>query len=360
MMGRPAKMEPAAVVALFLPDASIVRLDPLTQGNINDTWRVELAGGRRLILQRLHSEVFTDPGMVMANVRTVTDHLNGISQADLTFFRLVRNPQGQDHYLDPAEKCWRLLTHIDNSRTLAQVRTPQQAEAIGSLLGRFHLLTADLDPHALGDPLPDFHITPSYLAHYDGLVKAEQPASKEERFCRHLIEALRPTVSLLEEARGELSFRVIHGDPKAANFLFAEDEDRAISLIDFDTVKPGLLLHDLGDCLRSCCNPLGEAPSDPGITTFDPELFQALLAGYLAQAGHLLTAGDRELLVAATALISFELGLRFFTDHLAGDRYFKVGRRGDNLHRALVQFHLHLSITGQREDLERRLTCLLR
>lgn len=360
MIDRAVSMEPAAALAFFVPAAEPVRLEQLGQGNINDTWLVELAGGRRLVLQRLHPEVFADPEMVMANIRTVTDHLSGVRQPDLTFFQLVCSQEGQDHYLDPAGRCWRLLTHIDNSRTLAQVRTPQQAEAIGRLLGRFHLLTAELDPRALGDPLPDFHITPTYLAHYDGLVKAEQPASKEERFCRHLIEALRPTVSLLEEARGRLTFRVIHGDPKAANFLFAEDEDRAISLIDFDTVKPGLLLHDLGDCLRSCCNPLGEAPSDPGITTFDPELFQALMTGYLAQAGHLLTAGDRELLVAATALISFELGLRFFTDHLAGDRYFKVGKRGDNLHRALVQFHLHRSITGQREDLERRLTCLLR
>lgn len=359
MMERPPDMEPAAVVALFLPDASIVRLDPLTQGNINDTWRVELAGGRRLVLQRLHPEVFADPGMVMANVRTVTDHLNEVRHSDLSFFRLVRNPQGQDHCFDTAGRCWRLLTHIDNSRTLTRVRTPLQAEAIGSLLGRFHLLTADLDPQTLGDPLPDFHITPKYLAHYDGLAPVEQPVSEEERFCRDLIESLRSSVSLLEDARDRLSLRVIHGDPKAANFLFAEDEDRAISLIDFDTVKPGLLLHDLGDCLRSCCNTLGEAPPEPIATTFDPELFQALLAGYLDLAGHLLTPGDRELLVAATALISFELGLRFFTDHLAGDRYFKVGRRGDNLRRALVQFHLHRSISNQREDLEQRLALLL-
>jgi hypothetical protein len=360
MIGRPAIMEPAAVLDFFLPDTSIACLEPLTQGNINDTWRVEVTGGRHLVLQRLHPEVFTDPGMVMANVRTVTNHLSRGKHPDLAFFQLVRNPQGQDHCFDTTGKCWRLLTYIENSRTLVRVRTPLQAETIGSLLGRFHLLTADLNPHALDDPLPDFHITPTYLAHYDGLATSEQPASEGERFCRDLIEALRPTVSLLEEARGELSFRVIHGDPKAANFLFAEDEDRAISLIDFDTVKPGLLLHDLGDCLRSCCNPLGEAPLDPEATAFDPELFQSLLAGYLAQAGHLLTAGDRELLVEATALISFELGLRFFTDHLAGDRYFKVGSRGDNLHRALVQFHLHRSITAQREDLDQRLTFLLR
>lgn len=358
MIGQKSPLEPAAALAWFLPDAALVRLDPLGQGNINDTWRVELTGGRRLVLQRLHPEVFPDPGMVMANVRTVTAHLGQVREPGISFFQLVCTPQGHHHCFDPAGKCWRLLTHIDHSRTLAQVRTPQQARTIGSLLGLFHLLTAELDPQTLVDPLPHFHCTPWYLDHYDRLPKAQHSENQEERFCRDLIEALRPIVALLEEARDRLSVRVIHGDPKAANFLFAEDEDRAISLIDFDTVKPGLLLYDLGDCLRSCCNPLGEASTEPGATVFDLDLFQALMAGYVGQAAHLLTLGDRELLVAATALISFELGLRFFSDHLTGDRYFKVGQHGDNLHRALVQFHLHLSIRDQQTNLEQRLARL--
>jgi hypothetical protein len=352
-------MPPHAALAFFLPEEPACSLEPLGQGNINDTWRVNLAGGRRLVLQRLHPGVFPDPGAVMANLRTVTGHLSQRAEPGISFFRLMTNSRGQDHCIDETGCCWRLLTHIDHTRTLASLANPAQAEAIGTLLGRFHLLTASLDPDTLTDPLPDFHITPRYLARYDAIRGMVRKEDEQEAFCRDLIEALRPTASLLEEARARLSRRVIHGDPKAANFLFAAEADRAVSLIDFDTVKPGLLLHDLGDCLRSCCNPLGEHQPDPATTVFDPDFFQALMAGYLRQAGDLLAATDRELLVASVALISFELGLRFFTDHLESDRYFKVSHPGQNLHRALVQFHLNRSICAQQEELEQRLATLL-
>ena len=352
-------MNPDAALAFFLPGQPVQGLAPLGHGNINDTWRVDLAGGTRLVLQRLHPSVFPDLGAVMANLRIVTGHLGCHTEPGIAFFRLVANPQGQDLYIDGDGCCWRLLTHIDQTRTLASLTSPAQAEAIGGLLGRFHVLTATLDPGLLTDPLPDFHVTPRYLERYDAMRGQARGENEQEAYCRDLIEELRPAASLLEQAKDRLSRRVIHGDPKAANFLFAAGEDRVVSLIDFDTVKPGLLLHDLGDCLRSCCNPLGEQPADPVATVFAPEFFQALMTGYLRQSGHLLAPRDRELLVAAAALISFELGLRFFTDHLAGDRYFKVSHPGQNLHRALVQFHLNRSIRAQQGELERRLTILL-
>ena len=352
-------MDTTRALDFFLPTVSIQGLEALGRGNINDTWRLELADGKRLVLQRLHPSVFTDPGAVMANMRIVTDHLNRNTELGISFFRLVVNPEGLDLYLDPAGNSWRLLTYIENSRTLDSLETPLQAEEIGGLLGRFHLLTAGIDPESLADPLPDFHITPRYLEHFDAIRETTRKANEQEIFCFHLIEELRSTAAILEQTKDRLSRRVIHGDPKAANFLFAADADRAVSLIDFDTVKPGLLLHDLGDCLRSCCNPGGEAYADPSTVAFDPELFQALLAGYLRQARHLLTLADKELLLTAVSLISFELGLRFFTDHLAGNRYFKVSRSGQNLHRALVQFHLNRSISAQKDELERRLGVLL-
>lgn len=354
----------ARALTFFRPDGVLESVEPLGQGNINDTWRVSLADGTQWVLQRLHPAVFPDPGAVMANMRIVTDHLDRNPEERYVFFRLATTPQGQDYWIDSSGCCWRLLTHIGHSRTLGSLENPTQAREIGRLLGRFHLLTADLDPATLADPLPDFHITPRCLAHYDavcaGLQGTARQENPEEAFCRALIEALRPTAAILEEARGALSQRVIHGDPKATNFLFAADADRAVSLIDFDTVKPGLLLHDLGDCLRSCCNPRGESHADPAATAFDPDLFEAIMQGYLEQAGPLPTPEDQALLVTSAAVISFELGLRFFTDHLAGDRYFKVDRPGQNLHRALVQFHLQQSIQAQQNDLERRLAALTR
>ena len=348
-------------LAFFLPGQALAAFEPLGQGNINDTWKVSLADGRQLVLQRLYPQVFSDLEAVMANVRLVTAHLGraAVSEPGLTFFRLIAAPNGQDHCIDASGCCWRLLTHLDRTRTLASLTTPAQAEAIGGLLGVFHLLTADLDPDLLADPLPDFHVTPRYLARYDAVCQhATRSGNRQESLCREMIEHLRPTATLLEEARERLSRRVIHGDPKAANFLFAAGEDRAVSLIDFDTVKPGLLLHDLGDCLRSCCNREGEHRADPEATVFDPDLFQGLMTGYLRRAVHLLTPADRGLLVEAAALISFELGLRFFTDHLEGNPYFKVSRSEENLHRALVQLYLNRSIRSQQGELEHRLATL--
>ncbi|MBV5317305.1 MAG: aminoglycoside phosphotransferase family protein [Desulfobulbaceae bacterium] len=352
-------MMPTAALSFFLPTATLSKLTPLGGGNINDTWRVDLKEGRSVILQRLHPSVFPDPGAVMHNMRLVTGHLaRSASPGSPVFFRLLNNPEGQDHWYDQSGHCWRLLSYIDQTRTLSRLETRTQAEEVGNLLACFHLRVAGLDHASLRDPLPGFHVTPRYLEQFDAIGGKDQIGHDQEAYCYGVIAALRPTAALLEEAREQLTFQVIHGDPKTANFLFAVDDDRAVSLIDLDTVKPGLLLHDLGDCLRSCCNRLGETEGDPAEARFDPDLFQALMAGYLGRAGHLLAPRDRDLLVAAVGLISFELGLRFFTDYLSGNTYFKVDHPDQNLHRAAQQFRLGESIRDQQEALERRLQTL--
>ena len=161
-------MHTATALDFFLPAISVRTLIPLGQGNINDTWRVDLESGEIMVLQRLHLEVFPDPAPVMHNMRLVTSHLQWMTRSGPpVFFRLIGNPQGQDYFIDPDGYCWRLLTYIDNSRTLTSLQTLPQAEEIGRLLGQFHLLVAGLDHAALNDPLPDFHVTPRYLEQYD-------------------------------------------------------------------------------------------------------------------------------------------------------------------------------------------------
>lgn len=352
-------MHTDVALAFFFPDREVRSLSPMGQGNINHTLRVELADGATWVLQRLHPGVFADAEAVMANMRLVTDCLAANDDPSMRFFRLGANPQGQDQFIDDEGCSWRLLSMIEPSRCLERLQNPAQAEGIGRLLGRFHRLTSSIPTTQLADPLPDFHITPRYLHAYDGLREGVSSTQGNEQRCAGLIEQLRPLAPLLEEQREVLSERVIHGDPKAANFLFATEGDAAISLIDLDTVKPGLLLHDLGDCLRSCCNPLGEGHDDVEAIRFVPELFTALMRGYVEQAGDLLGEADRALLVSAAAVISFELGLRFFSDHLAGNRYFTITRPGQNLHRALVQLQLCQSILEQQEQLEAEFRALL-
>jgi len=156
-------------------------------------------------------------------------------------------------------------------------------------------------------------------------------------------------VGILENAReqGKLHLRPIHGDPKANNVLRDPDTGRAVGMVDLDTVKPGLVHYDIGDCLRSCCNPLGEETELWEDVRFDADLCRAVLQGYLSTARAFLSPADYEYLFDALRLLTFELGLRFFTDHLEGNVYFRTGREGHNLARALVQFRLTESIESQ-------------
>jgi aminoglycoside phosphotransferase (APT) family kinase protein len=335
-------------------------MEPLGQGNINDTWLLVLEDGQHRVLQRLSPEVFPDPLPVMRNLRLLAAHLAAAPGPEVPVsFSLLTTADGKDQHLDK-DGCWRMLSYIEGSRTLAHPLSPIQAREIGRLLGQFHRLTAALAPDLLADPLPGFHITPLYLARFDGLVPRPAARNDLEQACFTAIEAGRELAVMLETARPRLRHQVIHGDPKLTNVLFSEQEDRALSLIDLDTVKPGLLLHDLGDCLRSCCSQQGEEVPDLATVTFDADLFEALLAGYWPQAGHLLGQDDRDLLVTATRLICFELGLRFFTDHLEGDRYFRVSRPGHNLHRATIQFNLARDVLAHEQDLQGRLLRLIR
>ncbi|MCI5209291.1 MAG: aminoglycoside phosphotransferase family protein, partial [Candidatus Electrothrix sp. ATG2] len=241
--------------------------------------------------------------------------------------------------------------HIDHTCSLHSITTPGQAEEIGATLGLFHQLLATLPPESLTDPLPGFHNTPGYLQQYDTVRSAAH--NPEAVDCRNFITPRRDDVFLLENARkqGIVRQQIIHADPKVANFLFSPNEKRVVSLIDLDTVKPGLLLHDIGDCLRSCCNPLGEEVDNPEEIVFDPELFSAAAKGYLTQAADLLTHKDRQLLVDSVRLISFELGLRFYSDYLFNNCYFKVHYPEQNLFRARVQFALVRSIEQQHDRL---------
>ncbi|MEA2116714.1 MAG: aminoglycoside phosphotransferase family protein [Thermodesulfobacteriota bacterium] len=337
----------------FLPEIKITSLEPLGDGNVNDTWLIVSVPGEKYVLQRLNPFVFPDPGLVQDNLCTVTYHLQArLNQidADFTVLKVIDNGNGAHSYIAHDGACWRMLSYIDDTQSLNTVSTADQAREIGRTLGLFHQLTSSLPPSSLADPLPGFHNTPLYLKQYDALLPTAQECAAD---CRDFIDERRHDVSLLEDLQKQETVRqqVIHGDPKVANFLFSRDLKRVISLIDLDTVKPGLLLHDIGDCLRSCCNPSGEDVREPGDVVFDQDLFAAMLSGYFNNASDLLTVTDKQLLVDSVRLISFELGLRFYSDHLAGNRYFKVKSPKQNLFRARVQFALVRSIESKYTEL---------
>ncbi len=348
-------MAPEKILAFFLHNQPQISLRPLGLGKINDTWLVTLNSKERLVLQRLPAAVFPDPQCVMHNIRLITNCLHAWSQqaeVHVPFLSLYTNPDGEDLFIDPDKNGWRLLTYIEGSRTVEELESTQQAYQIGRMLGRFHTILADVDQDRLQEPLPGFHDTLSYLEKYDRISRRSAVNTLEEITCIQFIGQMRDIAATFAERTDTLTRLVIHGDPKASNFLFAENDDIVISIIDLDTVQAGLLLHDLGDCLRSCCNRQGEEHDNPKGTVFSADYFAAILKGYGSVAASLLGDADLQLLSDAAGLISFELGIRFFTDHLCGNRYFKTSRKNQNLDRALIQFHLADSIIRQQPLLQ--------
>jgi Ser/Thr protein kinase RdoA (MazF antagonist) len=336
------------MASAFNLGGSVVDVKPFGRGLINDTYLVTTDNGHA-VLQRINRRAFPRPELVMQNLRALSDHIasrNGESQLRLP--QIVPARDGKDFVLDDDGGFWRTLSYIENTDTFDTVGTHRRAGEIGAALGRFHALSHGLDPQRLHATRPGFHQTPLYYARFgEALQRNPAPtADGDLTWCVAFARARGGIVATLEDAkqRGELTLRVIHGDTKLDNFLFDAKTGNAVSLIDLDTVQPGLVHYDVGDCIRSAANPAGESPADVNQVRFDVDICRALLSSYLAQARAVLTAADIAHLYDAIRLIPFELGLRFLTDHLDGDVYFKTQWRGQNLHRALVQFRLTADI----------------
>ena len=351
--------QPWAAAEQFAAPGRVLEIREYGHGNVNDTFLVTAAGAAQphFILQRLNLHVFRRPELLMGNLGIVSEHVGRrLGRAPLGAGRRFEVPrvlltrEGRDHIMEPGGGFWRAISFIEGAETFDTLKDAGHAREVGYALGLFHTLLSDLPADRLADTLPGFHVTPGYLAHYDEVV-AEAGASRspEVNYGWRFVAARRAWAPVLEEARarGELRLRPIHGDPKVNNVMLDAATGQAVGLVDLDTVKPGLVHYDIGDCLRSGGNPLGEEIEAWETVRFEPELGRAILQGYLSQAQGFLAETDYAYLYDAIRLLAFELGLRFFTDYLAGNVYFKARHPEHNLIRALVQFKLTESIESQ-------------
>jgi len=365
-------MASAAVVNLasrFAIDGVVKVVRPLGAGNVNQTYYLQTTTDCQYVLQRLNAHVFKSPDLVMANLQRVFRHVASKEPS----FQLPGDPPWQMPVPLPLRdsdvlllredgESWRMLAFVDHAYSIDVLQTVEQAFEVGRALGRFHSLIHDIPVDLLADTLEGFHVTPLYFLRYQELCLAAGNVSTglpqrfhDERvlWCREFVARRHPLVHVLEQAReaGRLQLRPIHGDPKVNNVMLCSRTDRAVAMVDLDTVKPGLLHYDIGDALRSGCNRAGEETTDLESVRFDLDLASAMLRGYLLEAGAVLSHHDIEHLYDAIRLLPFELGLRFLTDDLEGDVYFKVTRPRHNLERAMVQFRLTESIEAQEAEI---------
>jgi len=367
-------MELSQLIQNFNVSGRLVTVMPTGSGNVNDTYLAIFRNTfeeYQVILQRINNAVFHDPTLIMGNLREVTAHVHAkleehCGKADRIWQmpKIVETRDGKDYLIDDEGALWRVITKIPSSTAFDEAQSVEHAHECGTVLGYFHWLLSDLEPEKIADPLPGFHITPRYLSGYDSVVESVPEAkerlssSMEARRMAAFIEKRREFATVLQKALvcGELKQRMMHGDPKVNNIMIDDFTGKGTAMIDLDTISPGLVHYDFGDAVRSICNPAGEEEPDLRKVVLDLELCEAFCSGYLEQAEMFMSEASRNYLFDSVRLITFELGLRFFQDHLAGNIYFKTTYPDQNLHRARVQFKLCESIEV-RESMLRKLLC---
>ena len=324
---------------------------PFGTGNINDTYQVTYdQGGTRLhyALQRINRTVFKEPAKVMENVDRVTRHiLNKIRANNLLTrkrtIRLLYSRDGKPYAVDKDGEYWRMYIFVERARTYDVLENTDQAFKAARAFGEFQGDMVDLPGGRLHETIPNFHNTPMRFEQLQEAVKQDafgrvKTVSREIDFIMAHAGELRRFTEFRQS--NLLQERITHNDTKINNVLIDDVTGEGICVLDLDTVMPGLVLHDFGDLVRSGTNSAGEDEQNLDKVCMRFDIFEALLRGYLEGAGNFLTPLEREELPFSGKLIAMELGMRFLTDYLSGDVYFKTIRRHQNLDRCRTQFKL--------------------
>lgn len=310
----------------------------------------------RFVLQRINKSVFRDPAALMDNVQRVTVHLRERNSTGLHSLTLVPTVDGDHFRVDDSGEYWRMFRFIEGATSFDTVPSPAHAREAARQFGRFQAMLADLPGPRLRETIPHFHDTPfRYATFHEARERDVQHRSKhcmpeiDWALAREDCAAL---LSRLHEA-GEIPERITHNDTKINNVLFDVESGKAICVIDLDTVMPGLAPHDFGDLVRTATSPAAEDETELQKIEMRMDYFEALVDGYLGATAGYLTEAEVESLALAGKIITIETGLRFLTDYLSGDSYFRVDSPEQNLQRCRAQFALADSIDKQLAEMQR-------
>ena len=312
-------------------------------GHINDTFLAVSESGKRYILQRINHSVFKKPEQIMANITAVTEHIRKKVNEDRETLCVVATDEGNPCFKDSIGCYWRVYEFCEGTVAKDSVSCKEEFVACAEAFGRFQGQLADFPAEKLFEAIPDFHNTEK---RFENLIKAiEKDICGRAASVKAEIEfalARKDFASTLESAHrsGELPLRVTHNDTKLNNILFDANDSTPVCVIDLDTVMPGYSVNDFGDSIRFGANTAAEDERDLSKVSLDLELYRAYADGFVRGCEGKLTKKELELLPIGARMMTFECGMRFLTDYLEGDTYFRTSREGHNLDRCRCQFAL--------------------
>ncbi len=363
-MNKPLLATLPSAIAAYNIEAEIVGAVPYGHGHVNNTFCVytqtEKGDCVRYILQRISDKAFKKPAELMENICGVTDYLKKIivekgGDTERETLTVIRTGEGKSFYTDEEGRAWRLYSFIENAVTLEKADTPLLFYASGKAFGNFQRLLTDYPADTLHETIKDFHNTVKRLENLKIAIKEDkfgrvkdvtneiEFALKREEDCALALNALRD---------GILPLRVTHNDTKLNNVMMDNKSGDGICVIDLDTVMPGLSINDFGDSIRFGANHSAEDEIDLSKVNFDLELFDIYAKGFLEGCDGSLTKAEIEFMPLGAKLMTLECGMRFLTDHLEGDVYFKTTRENQNLDRARTQFKLVADMENAWQDMK--------
>jgi len=333
---------------------------PFGGGHINGTYLVTGNKGK-YTLQRLNTNVFREPEFVMHNVCAVTDYLSKkIRESGGDPLRetlnVIRTKDGNTYYYDGEYGFFRVFTFVDGARSYDKVERPEHFFNAARAFGKFQNMLSEFPAEELCETIPNFHNTVSRYYDFEGAVKSDRVSrAKEVSDEIAFIRERKPLASKIVDAieTGRIPLRVTHNDTKYNNILIDDESGEAICVIDLDTVMPGSGLYDYGDSLRFGASTADEDEPDISKVSFDLELFRVFTRGYIGELYNTLTDEEYELMPYAPMLMAYEVGMRFLSDHLNGDIYFKISREGHNLDRARAQLKLVADMESKIEEMKK-------
>ncbi len=353
--------ELSAIVGEFGIYGDFIDGAPYGSGHINDTYAVSISQSGtpvRYILQRINHNVFKQPEIVQSNIGRVTAHLStklaGHPDASRRTLTLIPTHTGSNYHKDEEGNYWRMYLFIEKCTTYDQIERTEQAYQAARAFGNFLNQLSDIEGR-LEETIPDFHNTPARFRVLENAIGADT----QNRACNvqpeiEYVLSQRDIVGRLIDlqSQGLIPERVTHNDTKLNNVMLEDETGEGICVIDLDTCMPGLSLYDFGDMVRTAARPTAEDERDLGKVVADIDMFKALARGYVETLGNVMTRDERANMAFSSQLITLEIGIRFLTDYLQGDIYFKTKREGHNIDRCRTQFKMAQEFERNMEAME--------